>query len=105
MHSVLLARCTYTGRIQSVYRRCCAHMLKNPTNAQRVASALHIYRAHTERIQSVYRAHMLKNPTNAQRVASARNEWSEHAPRIQRTASEWQRSRDCAARRACRHIF
>ena len=31
------------------------------TNAQRVASALHVYR----RIQSVYRAHMLKNPTNA----------------------------------------
>ena len=48
---------------------------------------------------------MFKNPPNAQRVASARNEWSAHAPRIQRTASERQRSRDCAARLACRHIF
>ena len=61
------------------------------TNAQRVASALRVYRAHTERIQLVYRAHMLKNPTNAQRVPSARNEWPAHAPRAQRTASERQR--------------
>ena len=60
------------------------------TNAQRVASALRVYRAHTERIQLVYRAHMLKNPTNAQRVPSARNEWPAHAPRAQRTASERQ---------------
>ena len=73
------------------------------TNAQRVASALHAYRAHIERIQGAH----VKNPTNAQRVARARNEWSAHAPRIQRTDERtMQRSRDCAARLACRrHIF
>ena len=48
MYSVLLARCTYTRRIQSVYR---AQMFKNPTNAQRVASAQNKWSAHVLRIQ------------------------------------------------------
>ena len=61
------------------------------TNAHRVASALRVYRAHTERIRAgIQSTHVKQNPTNAQRVPSARNEWPAHAPRAQRTASERQ---------------
>ena len=77
-------------KIRSV-RRCAPNFCQDlgeaselTTNAQRAASALRVYRAHTERIQSVYRTHMLKNPTNAQRVVSAWNKWSAHAPRMHR---------------------
>ena len=72
MHSVLLAHWAHTVRMQSAHR---AHMLKNPTNAQRVASARNEWSAHA--------AHM-------QRACSA------HAARMQRAASERQRSDDCA---------
>ena len=48
MHSVLLARWAYTVRMQSAHR---AHMLTNPTNAQRVASARNEWPAHAARAQ------------------------------------------------------
>ena len=77
-------------KIRSV-RRCAPNFCQDlgeaselTTNAQRAATALRVYRAHTERIQSVYRTHMLTNPTNAQRVVSAWNKWSAHAPRMHR---------------------
>ena len=53
-------------------------------HAQHVASALDVYSAHAERIQSV----RVKKATSAQRVAGALNEWAAHAARTQRTASE-----------------
>ena len=43
MHSVLLARWTYTVRMHSACRE---HMLNNPTDSQRVASARNEWSAH-----------------------------------------------------------
>ena len=62
MHSVLLARCAYTVRVQSAHS---AHMLKNPTNAQRVASARNEWPVHEARMKRACSAH-------AQRTASER---------------------------------
>ena len=62
MHSVLLARGAYTVRMQSAHR---AHMLKNPTNAQRVASARNEWPPHEARMKRACSAH-------AQRTASER---------------------------------
>ena len=62
MHSVLLARSAYTVRVQSAHS---AHVLKNPTNAQRVASARNEWPANEARIQRACSAH-------AQRTASER---------------------------------
>ena len=53
MHSVLLARWAHTVRMQSADR---AHMLKNPTNAQRVASARNEWPAHEARMQRALNA-------------------------------------------------
>ena len=67
MHSVLLARWAYTVRLQSAHR---AHMLKNPTNSQRVASA----RNEWPRMKRACSAHAVR----MQRACSA------HAARMQR---------------------
>ena len=74
MHSVLLARWAHTVRMQSAHR---AHMLKNPTNAQRVASARNEWSAHAARMQRACSAHAAR----MQRACSA------HAARMQRACS------------------
>ena len=81
MHSVLLARLTYAVRMHSAYR---AHVFEKSTSAQRVAGALDEW------------------PTHEARTARAR---LAHAARARHTASEWQRSDDCAYKKRRRVLL
>ena len=81
MHSVLLARWTYAVRMHSAYR---ARVLEKSTSTQRVAGALDEWPAHEAR------------------TARAR---PAHAARTRRTASERQRSDDCAYKKRRRVLL